>query len=192
MTRPQFLGVDPSQRHTGLCLYEQGAESIFFEIKPQAQDLITSTDELRQNLRRARVSLGVDTSRLVCSMEKQLSAGAHTAALMFHVQMVVLEELRDWMLPRDLVLVMPLPIQLKSYMKKVHEVDTKNATSIVQSFRKIHGFEGRISQHCVDAWFLVRMAEDVLAGRWTYKLPSKERPLFPWRTVNGEGDQPTQ
>jgi len=106
--------------------------------------------------------------------------------LMFYIQMICLGVIESRFVALDPRLVMPLPVQLKSYMRKVYDVNITSKSTIVKSFKEQCGYEGRISQHKVEAWFLARLGEDVCTGMFKYKLPSREAPLVSWRIINHE------
>jgi len=181
----QFLGIDPGLRHTGVCLLQTGADPLFYECKPYALNVLTACSELREGLGKfIQREVGPP---VIVSVEKQLSVGAYSSSLMFHVQMAVYEVLELSLC--EFGLVAPLPVQLKSYMRKERGVDITNATSIVASFKESHPECTRISQHCVDAYYLAKLARDVLAGRWTYRLPSKEMALHPWEIIHDERER---
>lgn len=177
----EIVGIDPSQRHTGLCFLRE-AEPVFHEIKTEAQDVLTSAATLRKGLREFIKDNKAENA--VIAMEKQLSVGGQSSTLLFHMQMNVFEVIKQ--LQSEPTLVLPLPIQLTSYIKKQHKGDTSSASSIVAHFKDTTGWKGRISQHCVDAYYLALLGRDVLSGVWSYKLPSNEAPLTPWRTTNGK------
>lgn len=115
--------------------------------------------------------------------ERQLSVGAEASAMQFAAQMMLLDFILDIVEPTNIL--MPLPTQLKSYIKKVHHGDTSNKTGIVRTYTDSHAHKGRISSHCVEAYYLCRLARDVLDGRWRYNLPSKETALIPGTIING-------
>lgn len=142
--------------------------------------------EIYTEISRAQVATSQDDQTVLwVGMEKQLSVGGHSSALMFHMQMVIAEAVhsvsRWW---KETHWVLPLPVQLNSYMKK-RGVDTTSGRTIVASKQiQALNLEGRVSQHAADAYFLARLAEEVSAGQFTYKLPTKELELFPWTVVN--------
>lgn len=81
-----------------------------------------------------------------------------------------------------------MPIQLHSYIQKKFGISTKTKSSIVKGFKDLIKADPRlrVSQHCADAYFLARLAKDVIEGNWRYNLPSKESPLVPWKIINGD------
>lgn len=174
-----ILGVDPGLRHVGLCVLTDAGPT-FWEIKPTEPDVLTSLREIGRKLEAWRAT----NSPTVMCLERQLSVGGQSSALMYAVQMKVAEalEIDD----PELKVVMPLPSQLRSYIKKVHGGDISSARATVEHFRQTQGWKTRISQHCVDAYYLCRLAQDVLAGRWEYKLPSKELAIFSGVILNGK------
>jgi len=178
-----FIGIDPSQRHTGLCLLEEAGPS-FWEISPKHDNVLDcldqTTDELASWLAR---NSGKDT--LIC-IERQMSKGGQMAPLMYCVQMVVISTIKRHRPLMDLELVLPLPIQLKSYMTKIHGLDISSKSTIVAGFREKLSWEPRISSHKVDAYYLAQLAKDVFLGSWQYKLPSKEAKLFAGTVINGD------
>jgi len=182
----QFIGIDPSLRHTGLCFFLDGVEPQFYEIKT-GHDVLSSVAIIRElfgSFLKAHVIHPVKEEYPIFAMEKQLSVGGHSSSLMFHIQMIILEEIfKRYSMP---CLVFPLPVQLTSWMRK-HGIDTTSAGSIVKHFKRTENHPKRISQHCVDAYYLTRLAAEVLKGEFYYKLPSKEMALIPWKIRNGDG-----
>jgi len=178
------IGIDPSQRHTGLASLCSGSVPVFHEIQPTT-DILTSGRQIEQEL---TLFLSKEaTPDTFYSVEKQLSVGGQSSSLMFYVQMVVLNTVGRFVqenFKKEPVFVMPLPIQLKSYMKKVHGFDISKPSTIVQSWKKKHSgapwAQGRISQHKVDAFMVAELALDVMKGSFSYKKPQKEAPLIPW------------
>lgn len=180
----KFLGIDPSQRNTGVCLRD-GADFTFTTIKTGSMDVLSSARHIRREFRAFVKANGAEDAFL--SIERQLSVGGQSSALMFHFQMNMLEmvkQLWGWRNP-DLELCMPLPGQLRSYVYHKHGIPTSYKDGqIVAHFKETTGYKPRVSIHCVDGYYLTRLAEDVLKGEWKYKLPSKEAALIPWRIRN--------
>jgi len=177
-----YIGIDPSQRHTGLCILRDSGPS-FFEIQPDQPDILECMDYLATEFRswlRQNYHIGDQ----IC-IERQLSMGGQMSSLMFLVQMVVLNCIKRHAPLQEMRLVMPLPIQLKSYMTKMHGIESKKKSSIVAGFKKQQNWQQRISSHKVEAFYLAKLAEDVLLGRWQYKLPSRETNLFEGTIING-------
>jgi len=177
-----YIGIDPSQRHTGLCILSDAGPS-FFEIKPTHDNILECMDQLSDEFSSwlAKNYLSGDQ---IC-IERQLSMGGQMSSLMFLVQMVVLSCIKRHAPLEEMRLVMPLPIQLKSYITKMHGIETKSKSSIVAGFKKQLNWNERISSHRVEAYYLARLAKDVLLGRWQYKLPSRETNLFEGTILNG-------
>lgn len=174
-----ILGIDPAFRNTGLCLYG-GTEPKFGLVKTDsAQDFASSTAHMRRELTEKfkKIAGHVD----VISIERQISKGAESSAMQFAAQCLILELCLDILKPTTWVA--PLVIQLRSYMKK-NGVDIGSDGSKVRSFREQTGYKPRLAVHCVDAYYLCRAAEDVIAGRWQYKLPGKETALIPGVILN--------
>lgn len=122
------------------------------------------------------------TKDTVISMEKQVLSG-HSSPLMFYVQMTVYELLYSMGCES---IINPLPIQLKSFIKRFEGGAIGSKSDIVNSFKEKYGRKmgiGRISSHCVDAFYLVRLAEETLAGNWSYALSVKELKLHPWKVI---------
>lgn len=174
------VGIDPSQRHTGVCFLTE-AGPFFTEIKTGTEDVLTSSQSLRRHLRSFLREHNAQNA--VFCIEKQLSVGGNSSSLMFHMQMNVLEVVRQ--LSPSPVLIMPLPVQLQSYIRRRHGCENpKSATQVVAAAKRALNLKGRFSQHLADAYFLGILARDVLAGTWSYKKPSREQPLVPWEIVN--------
>lgn len=176
----EYVGIDPGQRHTGLCfLTEAGPE--FHEIKPENEDILSCLTKVRADLTKWLYDKGSNPTLI--AIERQLSVGGQSSSLLFAVQMTILDVVTRFSgMPATLV--MPLPIQLQSYIKKRHGGDISSARATVEHFRQQLKWERRISQHCVDAYYLARLAKDVHEGTWEYKLPSKEAKLFPGVILN--------
>lgn len=183
-----IVGIDPSQRHTGLCAWNpETDEKTFDQIDTGKSDLLTSLHLLRVGLRRFLWRMEPRPS--LFGVERMVTGG-QTSPLLFAVQMTVFEEIlthyadpgRDWpdtdsfKLPQ---FVHPYPVQLKSYMRKVHGVDVIAKSSIVQSFREEFDY-GRISSHKVEAYYLARIAHDVVSGTWNFHQKSAGPKVFPW------------
>jgi hypothetical protein len=123
----------------------------------------------------------------VCfSIEKQLSVGGQSSSLLFHVYMSVLDVVYTMDERQKFHFVSPLPVQLKSYIKKRLGLTPDPDSRLVREWKEKYRYQPRISAHRVEAWCLARLARDVLEGSWQYKLPSKEAPLVPWKTINGD------
>lgn len=178
-----ILGVDPSQRHTGLCLL-RGAEPIFHEIKTGKEDVLTSARTVRREFR-AFVHEHQCQDAALC-IERQLVMGGQSSSLMFHMQMNLMEAVKQlWGHPQQLM--MPLPNQLQSYLYHRHKIPTSASDGAIVKFFKEHtGRNKRISIHCVDAYFLAQLGREVLKGDWKYKQPSKEPAQIPWRLIDGQ------
>lgn len=177
-----ILGIDPSERNTGLALYERGAGVVFTEIAPKEVDVLSAVLHLQRDLREYCAKRGIGPHTLV-SIEKMVLSG-HSSTLLFYVQMAVLEVLAERGITHMLH---PLPIQLHSFIKKFEKGSIGSKTEIVASFREKYGKKlgtKRLSSHCVDAFYLLRLAQEVCRGSWEYNLPSKEVRLFPWTLVN--------
>lgn len=175
-----FWGIDPSQRHTGLCFYG-GGPTYFNEITTEGLDVLSSGLTIRRSLIATFRALEGGTTAAFC-VEHQLPVGGQSSALLFHIMMCVLEAINH-VNPNPTIL-LPLPIQLQSYVAKRHGSPTKGRP-YVEQFQRTFGHTGRISQHRVDAYYLARLAEDVANGTWEYKLPSKQAALTPWSITNG-------
>jgi hypothetical protein len=181
-----LLGIDPSQRHTGLCLLTETGP-LFHEIKPTEADVLSSAARLRQGLT-LFLEQHAQPPITTYVVEKQLSVGARSSALLFHMQMTVLDVIADHVQrgdPSTPTFILPLPIQLQSYIRKRHGFGGTTATQLVRHFKRVANHPGLISQHCVDAYYLTQLGKDVLEGTWSYPLPSREVPLIPWPTTNG-------
>jgi hypothetical protein len=187
------LGIDPSQRHIGLCFT---AESIlsprFRELKPEG-DLLTCYQTLKNSLI-YELSFLDPYDDLVC-VEKQLSVGGQSSGTMLVMQNAVHEAIQDWLSRRvskyrdlNFQLVSPLPIQLQKYIRDMIGFKGKTNGELVSFFKQQTSVAGRVSIHCVDAYYLTRLARDVRRGLWRYNLPSKEHPLHPWKILNGDVD----
>ena len=178
-----FIGIDPSQRHTGLCLLT-GTEPSFYEIQPKHDNILDCLEQNSEELA-SWLCRNYHSGDLIC-IERQMSTGGQMSPLLFCVQMGVLSTIKHHAPSQEMKICLPMPIQLKSYMKKVHYLDIKNKTTIVAGFREAMDWKSRISSHKVDAYYLARLAKDVSLGSWRYTKPSKEAKLFAGTTLNGD------
>lgn len=181
----KYLGVDPSERHTGLVILDKGHQPIFHEIYTGTKTVIEAAAQIREDLNHFWVvNLGLREE--VCfAIEKQLPVGGQSSALLFYIYMAVLESTLPFRNTHQCHFVSPLPGQLKSYIKKMYRIETTSKTTIVNGWKAMFKYRERISSHRVEAWFLARLARDVLEGNWRYNLPSREAPLVPWVNLNG-------
>lgn len=177
-----ILGIDPSQRHTGLCLLRD--KPIFFEIKTGSQDVLTSARTIRREFRDFILKNNAENDALC--IERQLVMGGQSSSLMFHMQMNLLEAVKQlWGEPEQLM--MPLPNQLQSYVYHRYGLKpTKAGGPIVQLYKDLTGDKRRISVHCADAYFLCLLGREVLNGEWSYNKPTKEPAQVPWRIIDGK------
>lgn len=192
-----LIGIDPSQRHTGICVIVDGGEPIFHEIAPSLEECPVLLDSLLYLRRETRNFLATyfdrsqsSTTEVLLGMEKQVGGGNMSMTL-FSAQMTIWGVFQAFLPPNSILLVNPLPIQLKSYMRKRFGVDLENKSAIVESFKKQYGTSHnvdlkRISSHKVEAWYLTQMAKEVKNGTWAYTPPSKEKPLVTWKTLYGQ------
>lgn len=182
----KYIGIDPSLRHTGLCLLEYDGKKFKYytsEVET-SEDILTSAKKLRAEVRLwLRGTSEVD--EVIFGMEK-MPASTITSPLLFYVQMILMEEVEDRFLNKEPQMIHPLPVQLKAYLRDMWGVDlSKGKTGIVQRFKTLTGFAKRISQHRVEAYFLAHMARHVSIGEFQLKLSERELPLTPWRMMGG-------
>ena len=173
------VGIDPALRHVGLAVVEDGKEPVFHEIKAKG-DVLTAAAVVQRGLLEF---FGFHGPFDLWCIEKQLSVGGRSSALMFYMQMLTARCIER--IDRNPRMVAPLPVQLQSYIRKRHGIPADPASQMVRGFQEQFNYQRRISQHCVDAFFLTELGKDVLAGEWYYKPPSKEQPLFPWEIEHG-------
>jgi hypothetical protein len=188
-----ILGVDPSQRNTGLCLLPANGSPEFLEIKTDTKeetlDVLSSGRMVHDDVLKF---MAASSEQIVAiGMEKQLSIGGHMSALQFFMQMKVLEAIQEYGKLFDPpgtrpAFVFPLPVQVKSYYVKRFGGKAKEATLLSRDYVKSLLGRKRISKHLCDAYFLAVIAGQVLNKRWSYKLPGKEARLIPWEVENGE------
>lgn len=179
-----ILGIDPSQRHTGLALRDTAARGgpCFYEIQPKERELFASLKSLQEELLRFLETFVIcPKDQLFVCIEKQGYAG-HSAQTLFTVEMFIVDSIRAF-LGRPPNFLSPIPIQLESYLKKVEGIDITSKSSIVKAYKATYG-QGRISSHLVEAFYLTRLAEAVLDKRWRYNLSENEIPRYPWPTIN--------
>lgn len=174
-----IVGIDPSQRHTGVCILDQHLKVL------EVFDIVTGATPILESGIMIRDQIGILFKKypdaLYC-MEKMMP-GATCGPLLFYVQMIILESMAEHTSKR---LVHPLPVQLRSYMKKLLGKVPENKTATVQGFRELTSFKGRVSSHCADAYFAARMGDEVVNNRYSYRLSEKELPIMSWGVINGE------
>lgn len=185
----KVVGVDPSQRHTGLALLDDKFEfeaPLFFEIETRGTDLLTSVQRIRREFAKW-VAENTMKDDVVFSMEKMVASG-YSSQLLFYVQMTLFEVIQSCYVKTSPILVNPLPVQLKSYIKKRYQIDVGKKSWIVDGFKEkcqVDWRERRISSHLVEAYFLARMGIEVLEHRWEYTRPQRELLLVPWEVNYG-------
>ena len=186
-TNPRaVVGIDPSLRHTGLALHREGEADVYYEIKTDNLSVLASQEVIREELADGvRGLLGRDLTgsrRVVWSIERQLPQGAVNGWLTMVAMLTVCAAIDNLSLPGQPAMVAPYPNQLKSYIKKVHGVSTGTKNLIRQGHKKITGGK-LVSSHKAEAWFLTRMAKDVLNGKWTYGQSPTAPRLFSWPII---------
>jgi len=186
---PIYLGIDPSKRHIGLALSkDEVSPPLLKEISPTERDLLNAVRTLRIELFAFLRENMSETDDLVVGIEKQ-GMGGESALTMFVSQMACFEVLSK-VTKGKVTIVWPLPIQGKSYMKKKHGVDTDSKSSTVRSWAATFGQlypKKRYSNHCVEAFYFMKMAKDVVEGRFSYRPPSQEDPtvIIPFKVEYG-------
>lgn len=172
-----LLGIDPSKRHTGLCLIKASTgQAMFRELKTKDVDIFTACQQLKRDFQFTLLEwIGLDD--FTVGFERQISS---LSAHQFYVQMQLFSVLHEWWGRHTPRIILPLPSQFRSYMRKVHAVDITRKSTTVASFRKQLNYTKRISSHCVEAYYLARMANDCYEGKWWFKT-SKELPITPWQ-----------
>lgn len=173
-----FIGIDPSQRNTGICVLGEDHHVA------DRYDITTGTMSILDSAALLRLKIGVLFKKYpdaTYGIEKMMPS-ARCGALLFYMQMVILEEFQAHTSRR---LVHLLPVQLKSYMQKRYAFIPKDKTSIVNKAKELSGVTGRMSSHQADAYFLARACEEVIAGRYEYALSKVELKLFSWSVLNG-------
>jgi len=178
------LGIDPSQRHTGLAFLEPGGQPVLHHFNYPEISVLEAGVKLKQDL--VSVLHAYTPFDVIC-VEKQLSVGGQMSSLMFYMQMMVLEALSKVAASAPgMKMVMPLPVQLKSYMKHHLEFDIAKKSTIVASYKKKYQYSKRISSHEVDAHCLAMFGISVLLGTWGYKKPSRESLVHPFEMSYGQ------
>ena len=184
-----YLGIDAAQRHTGYC-YRNSTMDLkgFFETKTGKADIFSSCLTIREHLR--KILKNTIPSDAVFCVERQLSSpAANFSPLQFHVYLVVLEEIWYHTQPHEPKLVLPTPMQLKSYMARKHGIDTSSKKTIVEGYKNLFPESGRKSSHKVEAYFLTLLGEDVVNSEWFYNYgenTSRVAPTLPWKPVQGK------
>lgn len=177
---PNTFGIDPGQRHVGICSLV-GADPHLYQIDTVREEVYPSFKIIRRGM--------IDLLRqfpepALFVIERQGSSGFSSQVL--YSMMISILDAIYYVYP-EAKLALPLPIQVQSYAKHVHKADITNASSMVESYRRVTGDNSRVSQHKVDGYFMARMGQDLLAKTWGYKLPARELPIINGRVENGRG-----
>lgn len=173
-----FIGIDPSQRHTGVCVLSPDLKIA------EAYDIAVPELPVLESgvvIRKAVGELFDKYPDATYTMEKMMPA-ARNGALLYYVQMLILEELAARTSKR---LAHPLPVQLKSFIRDTTGKMPVNKTDIVNSAKSASGYQRRMSSHMADAYFLARLGEMVSKGLYRYTLSKVELPLFSWGVIGG-------
>ena len=176
-----YIGIDPSQRHTGLCVLRDN-DYVLSQIDTTSKmDLQTSVYHIRGELLKLMIDYSLQPEQSHFGIERMIP-GAATSPLMFAVQTIVYDTiLTHFDFDNRLTFVTPYPVQLKHYMRKQHGVDIKNKkTGIIDGYKLVTGDENRVSSHRAEAYFLSRMAIDVDAGCWSFTQKKQRLRIFPW------------
>ena len=120
-------------------------------------------------------------SDLVVSLERPINSSV-SGPILFSVQMFVYRFLFENGF--DGKIVNPLPVQLKSYMKKAGVEDISCKSGVVRACRQRTGL-GRISSHEADAYFLALMAREVVLGTYKYKRPTDKVGIHSLEVIYG-------
>jgi len=173
-----IVGLDPSQRHTGVCVINPELKIIeAYDIKTDGMNILEAGLYIR-----AQLGILMDKyPRALYSVEKMMP-NARNGALLFYVQMILLEEMEKRTTKRLCHL---LPIQLKSFMKKLTGKVPDSKSEIVNAAKVLTSFRGRMSSHMADAYFLARAGDQVLSGQYEYNLSEVELPLYNWEILGG-------
>jgi Holliday junction resolvasome RuvABC endonuclease subunit len=175
-----IIGIDPSQRHTGICVLSDTDPMLIAETR----EIKTEELPILDSVRKIRVEIGELFGQYpdaVYSMEKMMPT-ATAGALLFYVQMAILEELESRTSKK---LIHPLPVQLRSYVRRVTGILPQNKTQTVELAKRASGYTKRMSSHIADAYFLARMGKAVVDGMYEYKLSRGELPLLSWEVLGG-------
>lgn len=186
MKQIYYLGIDPSLRNTGVILMDEDGNVVLKnQISPTEEPVLQAALVLRTEL--IRLLTAIKDKTVVVSMEKQLYR-ANSSPTLFYVQMLIAEELHRFLNSpqKPIVMVSPLPVQLKSYISRQKGVDITSKSTIVEGWKKAHLYKGRISQHLVEASYLAELAKDVMNGQWKYTVSDKDLPLFPWKITGAK------
>ncbi len=204
MLDPVYIGVDPSLRHTGLCLIRGAEDPVFSQIDTKKLDLTSSIQQIQMDLTFfLDEELGYPTKeqQIYWCIEKQIPVGASMSSMMYTIQAVILSTIYDWyrnnwpkkyldagIEGRDLKFIMPAPSQLRKYLRDVHEAPVKKAKDTKAFFIEQTGYKGVISEHKIDAYYMAKLGQDVIAGNFSYPMnvgKKKTTPLLPWAILNG-------
>lgn len=184
-TEPITIGCDPSIRHTGLCFLRGAEAPVYHEIQTGKLDVTEANRELRLQME-GFLQDYTDTAKdfeLVLGIERQMAQAAVNGWLMMVSMVAVCEAVQDRF--PEVRLVAPYPNQLKAYISGRYRVKTGTKTQIRNGHRKLNGGK-LVSSHKAEAWFLAKMAGDVLAGNWSYNQSPTKPDVFPWPIMRGE------
>lgn len=123
--------------------------------------------------------------RIAWGVERQMPQGDVNGWLMMVAMLAIFQVIEE--VSRDEVtMVAPYPNQLKSYIRQVHSVPIGSKQQIRRGHSKLT--KGKlVSSHKAEAWFLARMAQDVLDGRWSFDQSATRPKLAPWKLRTKRG-----
>lgn len=183
-TTPQFIiGIDPSLRRTGIAVLNSSGEiQDMMELRPPHESVL---DAAAWTMKASRQIFTKYHDSVYC-MERMITA--RSGNLLFYVHMRIAEAMDEVNLREGGPWLMnPLPIQLKSYLRKYGVTDISKKTPIVAAVkRELNGVidPQKVTSNTADAYFLARLALDCIKGDWGYNLPKKEIKLVSWRNYN--------
>lgn len=177
------IGIDPSLRGTGVAVlnFEDGRVLDLQEYRPPFNPVLEAVTWTRSQCWRL---FALHPNAVFC-MERMIPT--RSGNILFYVQMRIMETIIEhnqrvngpWLMH-------PLPIQLKSYLRKYGVTDIKRKTPIVAAAKKevLPTWHRQITSNTADAYFLARLAIDCIRGSWGYNLPQKEIKLVSWGNYN--------
>jgi len=184
-----YLGADPSLRHVGLALVNGGSATLSINtINTGSLDILSSVRHIRSELEIWLRTRGVEPGTpFILGIEKQIRTGWNVGGL-FAAQVAVLDAVEAYFKPTQPWAIFPFPMQLKSYMLQRHGVKNwRDKKEIIARVRSILDYEGPLTEHEADAYFIAHLAREVVDGTWRFDETIKRAntPLLPvtamWR-----------
>jgi len=159
-----ILGLDLAFRNSGFCLIDDVGNVEQLSLLKTEGDLVKVLSIIRPLLREY---LSNPLLKGV-SLERPINTSV-SGPLLTVIQVMALEVITESGF--DGFFVNPLPIQLRSYLKRFRCINPESKKAVVSAFVRDTG-RLKVSDHEADAYYLAQFARAVFNGHWAYNPPS--------------------